>query len=80
MKPEAITRPAAPAMTCAAEYALVWRDQIRPLDATASADTLRAEFGGSVPETGLEETAVIADLIRAAEPGLVGNTRPGFHA
>ncbi len=80
MRPEVIKLSVSRAMARAAEYGLTWRDQVRPLDATASADELRAGFGGPVPETGMEETAVIADLIRAAEPGLVGNTRPGFHA
>jgi glutamate/tyrosine decarboxylase-like PLP-dependent enzyme len=68
------------AMARASEYGLIWRDQVRPLDASASADELRTNFGGPVPETGTEETRVINELIRAAEPGLVGNTRPGFHA
>ena len=80
MKPEAIIHSVAPAMARAAEYGLTWRDQARPLDVTASADDLRAAFGGPVPETGTNESAVIEDLIHAAEPGLVGNTRPGFHA
>lgn len=80
MKPQAITQSVAPAMARAAEYGLTWRDQVRPLDATASADDLRAAFGGPVPETGLDETVVIQNLIQAAEPGLIGNTRPGFHA
>ena len=70
----------APAMAYAAKYGLTWRDQVRSLDATASADELRAAFGGKVPELGSDETQVIEQLVRAAEPGLVGNTRPGFHA
>lgn len=80
MKPAVIPQPVAPAMARAAEYGLTWRDQVRPLDATAGASELRAAFGGPVPETGTDETRVIEDLIRASEPGLVGNTRPGFHA
>lgn len=80
MKREVISPSVAPAMAYAAEYGLAWRDQVRPLDANASASDLRAAFGGPVPETGAEETAVIRELIRAAEPGLVGNTQPGFHA
>ncbi len=80
MKPGAIKVSASPAMARAAEYGLTWRDQVRPLDATASAEELRAGFGGPVPETGTGEAEVISHLIRAAEPGLVGNTRPGFHA
>lgn len=80
MKPEVITQSAAPAMARAADYCLTWRDQVRPLDATASALELRHAFGGALPETGEDETRVIEDLICAAEPGLVGNTRPGFHA
>ena len=80
MRQDAISSSVAPAMAHAAEYGLTWRDQVRPLDATASAEELRASFGGPVPESGSDETAVIQKLIRAAEPGLVGNTRPGFHA
>lgn len=80
MKQDVISPSAAPAMAHAAEYGLTWRDQARPLDATASAQELRAAFGGPVPETGADETTVIQELIQAAEPGLVGNTRPGFHA
>ena len=80
MKQDVIKLSVAPAMARAAEYGLIWRNQMRPLDATASAEELRASFGGRVPENGMNETDVIADLISAAEPGLVGNTRPGFHA
>lgn len=80
MKPEVVTHSAAPALARAADYGLTWRDQVRPLDATASAEELRTAFGGPLPEKGSDETKVIQDLIHAAEPGLVGNTRPGFHA
>ncbi|MEM9425138.1 MAG: pyridoxal-dependent decarboxylase [Pseudomonadota bacterium] len=80
MKPEVIKLSVSRAMAQASEYGLTWRDQVRPLDATASADELRASFGGPVPERGMDDSAVIMDLIEAAEPGLVGNTRPGFHA
>lgn len=80
MRPDVIKLSVSRAMVHAAEYGLTWRDQIRPLDATATADELRSQFGGPVPETGMDDTEVVADLIRAAEPGLVGNTRPGFHA
>ncbi|MEL6103744.1 MAG: aminotransferase class V-fold PLP-dependent enzyme, partial [Pseudomonadota bacterium] len=67
-------------MKFAADYGLTWRDQVRPLDATASADELRTAFGRPLPEDGMQEIDVVQDLINAAEPGLVGNTRPGFHA
>jgi len=80
MKPEVIKLSVSRAMARASEYGLTWRSQVRPLDATATADELRASFGGPTPESGMDETTVIEDLIRAAEPGLVGNTRPGFHA
>ncbi len=80
MKPDAVIQTVAPAMSHAAKYGLTWRSQVRPLDATVSTDDLRARFGGPTPEAGMDETTVITDLIHAAEPGLVGNTRPGFHA
>ena len=80
MRQDQITLSPAPAMELAANYGLTWRDQVRPLDATASADELRAAFGGPVPENGSDDSEVIRGLIHAAEPGLVGNTHPGFHA
>ncbi|MEM1378295.1 MAG: aminotransferase class V-fold PLP-dependent enzyme [Pseudomonadota bacterium] len=80
MKEDVIKPSFSPAMAQAAEYGLTWRDQVRRLDATASADELRAGFGGPVPEIGMDDSDVINDLIAAAEPGLVGNTQPGFHA
>ena len=68
------------AMAFAAEYGLTWRDQVRSIHPTASTEELRQGFGGPTPEEGAPALSVIADLIEAAEPGLVGNTQPGFHA
>lgn len=52
----------------------------RPLDQEIALDELREGFGGQLPEDGRPMTEVIDQLIRAAEPGLVGSTRPGFLA
>ncbi|MEM8957705.1 MAG: aminotransferase class V-fold PLP-dependent enzyme [Pseudomonadota bacterium] len=68
------------AMALAAEYGLTWRDRVRPIHPEGDAGSLRQAFGGPTPETGMPQDAVIAELIQAAEPGLVGNTQPGFHA
>ncbi|MDJ1017667.1 MAG: pyridoxal-dependent decarboxylase, partial [Paracoccaceae bacterium] len=80
MKPAAAHPPASAAMALAAEYGLTWREQVRPIHPTATADELRARFCGPTPETGMADEDVIAELIRAAEPGLTGTTQPGFHA
>lgn len=48
--------------------------------AQATADELRQLFDIGIPEEGRPATAVIEDLVRAAEPGLVGNVRPDFFA
>lgn len=68
------------AMALAANYGLTWRNRVQPIHPTATAENLRRAFGGPTPETGTAPDAVIAELIRAGEPGLVGNTQPGFHA
>ncbi|MCR9086379.1 MAG: aminotransferase class V-fold PLP-dependent enzyme [Rhodobacteraceae bacterium] len=68
------------ALALAAEYGLTWRDRVRPIHPEGDAGSLRQAFGGPTPETGMPQDAVIAELIQAAEPGLVGNTQPGFHA
>lgn len=80
MKPETVTPKASAAMALAAEYGLTWRDRVHPIHPTADAAALRIAFGGPTPEQGTPEEDVLTDLIRAAEPGLVGNTQPGFHA
>lgn len=80
MKQDRVAPSPSRAMARAADHALTSRSRARPLHPTAGAEELRAAFGGPLPERGAPEEAVIDALIRAAEPGLVGNTRPGFHA
>jgi glutamate/tyrosine decarboxylase-like PLP-dependent enzyme len=64
----------------AARYARQYRGSARPPHPTADADELRRLFGLGLPEEGRDPSEVIRDLIRAAEPGLVGNTEAGFFA
>ncbi len=80
MRRERITNAADAAMASAAEYGLTWRDRVRPIHPTGDTASLRAAFCGPTPEHRADPETVIADLIQAAEPGLVGNTQPGFHA
>lgn len=68
------------AMAAASTYAMGYRASKTNLHAQASAEDLRAAFGGPTPETGMAGDDVVAALINAAEPGLVGNTQSGFHA
>ena len=44
----------------------------RPVWPPASIDELRAELGGQLPETPTEPLAVLEELARAADPGVVG--------
>ncbi len=74
------TKATSTALALAADYGQTWRERVRPVHPTGDLMSLRAGFGGPTPETGMPAETVIADLIRAAEPGLVGNTQPGFHA
>jgi len=71
--------PLAP-LAAAADYAVQYRDKPRPLHPTATADDLRARFRIALPDAPRDGTAVISDLIAAAEPGLVGNTEGDFFA
>lgn len=64
----------------AASHARRYRNGKQPLHPTASAEELRRLFDPGLPERGRDPLAVIDDLVRAAEPGLVGNTQPGFFA
>ncbi len=80
MRPESVTPAADAAMALAAEYGLTWRDRVRPIHPEASTAALRSAFCGATPEDGTPPEDVISHLIAAAEPGLVGNTQPGFHA
>ena len=50
------------------------------LDAEESREALRRGFDLDLPERSRDADRVIEDLIRAAEPGLVGSTREGFLA
>ncbi|MFP4005003.1 MAG: pyridoxal phosphate-dependent decarboxylase family protein, partial [Alphaproteobacteria bacterium] len=70
------------AMRLAAERAIAFRagDAERSPHPSAGLAELRAAFGGELPETGRPATEVIEHLIRAAEPGLVGNATPNFYA
>ncbi|MEO3416629.1 aminotransferase class V-fold PLP-dependent enzyme [Roseovarius sp. CAU 1744] len=67
-------------LTTAAVYAQDYRDRKSNLHPTATLSELRESFGGDLPARGQPGTEIIDELIAAAEPGLVGNTQPGFHA
>lgn len=70
------------AMKAAAVHALNYRagDGERSPVPTAGASELRTAFGIGLPERGRPAAEVIDLLIRAAEPGLTGNTTPNFYA
>jgi hypothetical protein len=44
----------------------------RPVEARAGADELRAALGGPLPEQPLDPEQVVAQLVEAADPGVVG--------
>ena len=67
-------------LAAAADYAASYRSGKTNLHPTAGLAELRSAFGGDLPARGQPGEEVIAELIRAAEPGLVGNTQAGFHA
>src|SRR3954471_11926076 len=50
----------------------------RPVGATASLDELRDRFGGPLPEHGEDPVAVIEELARNAEGGLIASAGPRF--
>jgi glutamate/tyrosine decarboxylase-like PLP-dependent enzyme len=50
----------------------------RPVVARATADELRASFGGALPRAGRDASDVIRALIAAAEPGLVASAGPRY--
>jgi glutamate/tyrosine decarboxylase-like PLP-dependent enzyme len=56
---------------CYAAQFLSSLDQ-RPVRASASFETLRDALGGTLPDGGSEDAQVVADLVAAAEAGLVG--------
>jgi len=57
-----------------ADYAAEFHRTIddRPVRATASFEELREALGGPLPEESSEDVQVVAELIAAAEPGVVG--------
>ncbi|MEO1679757.1 MAG: aminotransferase class V-fold PLP-dependent enzyme [Pseudomonadota bacterium] len=64
----------------AARYGRAFRSRDRPIHPTASVQELRDAFCQPLADSGRPGTAVIRELIEAAEPGLVGNTDPNFFA
>lgn len=56
-----------------ADYSSQFIDSLdeRPVRPPASIEELRAALGGPLPEHGLEDAQVVAELIEAAEPGLM---------
>ncbi|HZX40341.1 MAG TPA: pyridoxal-dependent decarboxylase, partial [Myxococcaceae bacterium] len=50
----------------------------RPVRPTASLQTLRAAFGGELPERGEDPAQVLDLLARAGEPGLMATPGPRF--
>jgi glutamate/tyrosine decarboxylase-like PLP-dependent enzyme len=57
-----------------AEYAADFVEMLgeRPVRAAAGVEELTAALGGPLPEEGLDPEAVVAALVEAAEPGVVG--------
>ena len=66
----------------ALQEAVSWRsDGVKlPAIPTASKEDMLALFDGGLPETGNSGEAVIEQLIKAAENGLVNNTHPNFYS
>jgi glutamate/tyrosine decarboxylase-like PLP-dependent enzyme len=56
-----------------AQIAAAWLESLdrRPAGVSATVDDLRSRLGAPLPETPAEPLAVVEDLARAAEPGLV---------
>jgi glutamate/tyrosine decarboxylase-like PLP-dependent enzyme len=73
---EAVTR----ALDRAAAYGRRFRSDRRALHPTADVSELRRLFDVGLPNAPRDAVAVLDELIRAAEPGLVGNTDPRFFA
>jgi glutamate/tyrosine decarboxylase-like PLP-dependent enzyme len=61
-----------------AAYADRYRDSETPLDRAIDPVALRRGFDIGLPDKGRPARDVLADLVDAAEPGLVGSTRAGF--
>lgn len=64
------------AATAAAEYRATVGD--RPVAAPPDEAALREAFGGALARSGTPADQVIEDLVRAAEPGLMGTAGPRF--
>jgi glutamate/tyrosine decarboxylase-like PLP-dependent enzyme len=69
-----------PTLKYAAEYASEYRQTGPALQAAETAAKLRQRFCVPLPDLKRDGQEVIADLISAAEPGLVGNTEADFFA
>ena len=67
-------------LAVAAEHAARYLDEIpsRPIAATASLAELRRRLGKPLPETALDATTVIDELVRDTEGGLMGSTSGRF--
>jgi glutamate/tyrosine decarboxylase-like PLP-dependent enzyme len=50
----------------------------RPVGARADAAAIRASLDGPIPETGEDPTAVIEDMARSLDPGLVASAGPRY--
>jgi len=63
-----------------ADYASQFIDSLddRPVPPQASVDELRAELGGPLPERGTDAEQVVAELIAAAEPGIMATPSGRF--
>ena len=80
MKQELVVADTRTVLEHAAAYGAEYRLRQKPLHPTATVEELRKAFLTPLPEHSQDGTAVINDLIAAAEPGLVGNTDPNFFA
>lgn len=77
---QGLTDAEAAALRGAAEAAIAWRAGVadRPIGPAAGYAAALAGFGGPTPERPGEPQAVVADLIAAAAPGLMGVPSPRF--
>ena len=78
MKHSAIGQSGASLLRHVAAYGDRYAADRRDLGGRASAPALRRGFDLGLPDKGRPSKAVLADLIDAAEPGLVGSTKAGF--
>jgi glutamate/tyrosine decarboxylase-like PLP-dependent enzyme len=68
-------------LVLAAEQARRWLDTLetRHVGPTATADELRAQFGGALPDEPAAPEDVVAELARIAEPGLMASPSGRFY-